>query len=81
MPKFHAACNCRVCKERIGRNLTTGIPPNHQWVLEMRKQPCHYCGGKGGTIDHVIPTSKGGKTISKNCVPCCAPCNQAKGDK
>jgi hypothetical protein len=45
------------------------------WADQMRQLPCHYCDGPGGTIDHVIPQSQGGKTTLKNCVPACAPCN------
>jgi 5-methylcytosine-specific restriction endonuclease McrA len=46
---------------------------------------CQYCGihlGKSsGTIDHVVPRSRGGKTDYLNCVACCKTCNEIKGDK
>ena len=57
-----------------------GRPTSPQWAREMRLLPCHYCGGEGGTIDHVIPKSAGGRTILKNCVPACAPCNTFRGN-
>lgn len=47
----------------------------------MKTLPCHYCGAPGGTIDHVVPRSKGGTSGARNCVPACAWCNEKKGDK
>lgn len=46
---------------------------------------CQYCGThvdrKEATLDHVLPFSKGGKTVWDNCVTACGPCNAAKADK
>ena len=46
---------------------------------------CQYCGTtlnlKTATIDHVIPSSKGGRTSWTNCSLACGPCNSRKGDK
>lgn len=33
------------------------------------------------TIDHVVPKSKGGKTVWENTITCCKPCNYLKGNK
>ena len=45
---------------------------------------CQYCGiqlsKSTATIDHVIPTSKGGTNDWLNCTLCCGPCNVEKGD-
>jgi 5-methylcytosine-specific restriction endonuclease McrA len=45
---------------------------------------CQYCGcgvdRKNATVDHVLPTSHGGKTTFENCVTACAPCNANKGN-
>ena len=45
---------------------------------------CQYCGtdvtGKTATLDHVLPTSHGGKTTYENCVCACARCNANKGN-
>lgn len=49
------------------------------WKRKMRLLNCHYCGKAGGTIDHRIPTYRGGPDTKENCVPCCLPCNIAKG--
>jgi len=50
------------------------------------KFTCQYCGKllnnpKDRTIDHVIPKSKGGKTVWSNVVLCCKKCNLKKGDR
>ena len=46
---------------------------------------CSYCGRKQSrsvklTRDHVVPVSKGGKTVRENIVPSCARCNSSKSD-
>lgn len=51
------------------------------WCIEMRQLLCHYCGEAGGTIDHILPKAKGGKTAPDNCVPACRPCNGFRGDR
>lgn len=47
----------------------------------MRLQACHYCGGPGGTVDHKIPFSQGGKGVRDNCLPACFHCNQVRGNQ
>lgn len=46
---------------------------------------CVYCGKSYDlsqlTIDHVRPRSRGGETITSNCVPACRCCNQDKGSE
>jgi 5-methylcytosine-specific restriction endonuclease McrA len=45
---------------------------------------CQYCGidtnRKSATLDHVVPTSHGGKTTFENTVCACADCNARKGN-
>ncbi len=45
---------------------------------------CAYCNTdlqkKECTLDHVLPTSHGGKTTFENCVTACGPCNASKGN-
>jgi 5-methylcytosine-specific restriction endonuclease McrA len=45
---------------------------------------CAYCGDllekKHCTLDHVLPTSHGGKTTFENTVTACGPCNAGKGN-
>lgn len=45
---------------------------------------CQYCGveltWESVSIDHVLPSSRGGQTSWHNCVASCKPCNRKKGD-
>jgi hypothetical protein len=41
---------------------------------------CIYCGRPSESIDHVQPRSRGGASVTENCVPACLPCNGHKGD-
>jgi 5-methylcytosine-specific restriction endonuclease McrA len=45
---------------------------------------CQFCGLPGKTeeltFDHVLPRSRGGRTVWENIVTCCMPCNKHKGD-
>lgn len=45
---------------------------------------CQYCetsvNRKTATLDHVLPTSHGGKTVWENCTTACADCNARKGN-
>lgn len=40
---------------------------------------CYYCGDAPNSVDHVVPSSKGGADEACNLVPCCFRCNQMKG--
>ncbi|MDE3115798.1 MAG: HNH endonuclease [Pseudomonadota bacterium] len=43
---------------------------------------CQYCGAPEDlTFDHVLPRSRGGRTVWENVVAACAPCNLAKGGR
>ena len=48
------------------------------------KYVCQYCNTKldkkDCTLDHVLPTSKGGKSVFENTVTACSPCNSRKGN-
>ncbi len=50
-------------------------------VLARDAWTCQYCGSRkpGLTVDHVIPRSRGGKSVWDNIVASCATCNRRKG--
>ena len=54
-------------------------------VMIRDNYECQYCaeylGKNKGTIDHVVPRSKGGGSDYSNCVACCKYCNIVKADK
>ena len=51
-----------------------------QTLHQVTQQRCIYCGHRSESIDHVIPMSRGGLSVTENCVPACLACNGHKGD-
>jgi 5-methylcytosine-specific restriction endonuclease McrA len=62
----------------------TNIRFSKQNVFLRDEYCCQYCGTsvarKTATLDHVLPTSHGGKTTFENCTTACTPCNASKGN-
>lgn len=54
-------------------------------ILMRDKFRCQYCGLRGTafelTLDHIMPRSKGGRSVPENLVACCKPCNHRKRDR
>lgn len=52
-------------------------------VLARDSWTCQYCGSRkpGLTVDHVIPRSRGGKSVWENIVASCGTCNRRKGNR
>ena len=51
-------------------------------VLRRDNYRCGYCDARfAGTVDHVLPRSRGGPNSWANLVACCAPCNSFKSDR
>lgn len=59
----------------------TSRPLPKRLLQRMRTAVCAYCGGPGGTVDHVVPLSRGGQHTEGNLVPACRSCNSSKADK
>lgn len=56
---------------------------NRRWrksLHEFTGNSCIYCGKKSESIDHVLASSRGGLSITENCVPACLSCNGSKTD-
>jgi 5-methylcytosine-specific restriction endonuclease McrA len=49
-------------------------------ILRRDLRRCAYCAGRGDTVDHVVPKSRGGEHSWENCVACCIRCNTRKAD-
>ena len=57
---------------------------DRQWRQSLHTytgKSCIYCGKQSESIDHVLPRSQGGLSITENCVPACLACNGNKSDK
>ncbi len=54
-------------------------------IMRRDKNTCQYCGkmlvGQEITIDHILPSSRGGKSNFTNCVVACKPCNNKKNNR
>jgi 5-methylcytosine-specific restriction endonuclease McrA len=60
----------------------TRVPFSKRNVMVRDDFVCQYCGSTNElTIDHMIPISRGGKSIFENCVTACKSCNAKKGNK
>lgn len=59
------------------------VPYSKKNIFVRDRFKCQYCGiiMVPLTIDHVIPTSRGGKNTFENCVTSCKPCNAKKGSR
>src|SRR4051794_19767205 len=55
------------------------------WLALVRRDPCSYCPGPGGTVDHVDPRCRSARGLGSvhgwvNTVGACTRCNAAKRD-
>lgn len=57
------------------------VPLTRRAVFVRDGHTCQYCGGSAESIDHVVPTSRGGEHVWENVVACCRRCNAAKEDR
>jgi 5-methylcytosine-specific restriction endonuclease McrA len=59
-----------------------GVTLTRQNIFKRDNFECQYCGTrKDLTLDHVIPSSKGGQHTWSNLVTACKSCNTRKGDR
>jgi len=57
------------------------VPVSRRGVLRRDRHLCAYCGTTAGTVDHVLPRSRGGLDSWENLVACCVRCNNTKGNR
>ncbi len=52
------------------------------WQRKLSQGRCYYCGRKFPpsvlTMDHIVPISRGGRSVKSNLVPACQNCNFSK---
>lgn len=74
----------RACKEfvygkRDDRPPTDeGIRLRIDYEAIIKNDPCVYCGGPGGEVEHVVPSSRGGSAEWDNLASACRSCNASK---
>jgi 5-methylcytosine-specific restriction endonuclease McrA len=56
-------------------------PVSEDVVALLMRDPCAYCGGLGGTIDHITPIIDGGTNDDDNLTAACRSCNGRKSDR
>ena len=58
---------------------------NRHRIFARDRYRCQYCGRRGTafdlTLDHILPKSRGGRTLAENLVTACRVCNNRKGDR
>jgi 5-methylcytosine-specific restriction endonuclease McrA len=58
---------------------------NRHRIFARDRYRCQYCGRRGTafdlTLDHIMPKSRGGRTVADNLVTACQACNNRKGDR
>ena len=59
----------------------TRVPLTRRAVFVRDGHRCQYCEAGAESIDHVVPTSRGGEHVWENVVACCRRCNSAKQDR
>jgi CO dehydrogenase/acetyl-CoA synthase alpha subunit len=56
--------------------------PSRNMIHKRDNYQCNYCGCKENlTIDHIIPSSRGGDNSWLNLTTCCVSCNGKKGNR
>lgn len=48
------------------------------WRAVIKHDPCSYCGGPGGHVDHILARSQGGNGSVWNMAGACGSCNSSK---
>ena len=71
--------NAHIARERTK---ATQLKKTNWWQTIVGKGTCHYCkkqfAPKELTMDHIVPLSRGGRSVKGNIVPCCKECNNDK---
>lgn len=60
-----------------------GETHSNAWRRLLRADPCAYCGGPGGSVDHIVPRASRRQGVERwtNLVGACERCNGHKRDR
>lgn len=65
-------------RRRNARGITK---ESREYVSVLLSDPCSYCNGPGGEVDHITPLSKSGTGGLDNLTAACRSCNARKNDQ
>lgn len=57
------------------------FPQYRKKTLNRDKHTCLWCGQQATTVDHIIPSSKGGSDLPMNLISSCSECNSRRGNR
>lgn len=59
------------------------VPFSRRMLAVRDNHECQFkhCSNRGTTVEHILPSSRGGKSTWTNCVMACGPCNYKKADR
>ena len=92
--RLNGAPVCKACRRRMSltavfsRAKRGALRLNHEWLLTKEEfghlvsSKCHYCGDGPDSLHGFIGVDRINNAVGyivENCVPCCWPCNRAKG--
>lgn len=67
---------------RHERSKARELRKSRWWKQKLDAGVCYYCGGKFKpielTMDHLVPLSRGGRSVKNNLVTACKECNSRK---
>jgi hypothetical protein len=76
---------CRTCYNEFRRRRRATVRLGREdraisraYRAAIADDPCRYCGGRAGNVDHYFPVAKGGSDMWTNLGPACAGCNRSK---
>ncbi|MDU2239953.1 HNH endonuclease [Paenibacillus sp.] len=50
-------------------------------ALKRDRHTCLWCGAPATTVDHIVPSSKGGSDLPHNLIASCSECNSKRGNR
>lgn len=85
---LNSSCSSAILKKKMARERELMTPKFRQYILERDHYTCQKCHNSTYIepnllleIDHIMPLSKGGRTVEENLQVLCWRCNRYKGDK
>jgi predicted nucleic acid-binding Zn ribbon protein len=81
----HVGGRLRYCSDECARKARIVRLPSHgapaDYAALLRRDPCSYCGGAGGGIDHIVARAREGADGWENLTGTCGRCNSSKCDR